>query len=204
MNGDLTTSQIPAATAQAQADAVAVAQQHRQPVFPDSTTFTQAVPMQPLNNYSSQQETPMTSPPQPGSMSPHLQVQVPSASVPQVQTTHSVASAPVMQAQATNQMSPSGQMLTPPRSQGKTPPHESGKSLGKAISQAQSPASQTSQSSLTGKSSATESKPNLQMLVGKVPSGPPTPPSSQPQKGKSKVCPLPILPVYCIICVPLL
>ena len=176
-NGDVANSQIPtaAAAAQAQAAAVAAAQQHRQPSFDVSSATT----MQSQNNPA--QVSSMTSPPLQGHMSPRLQMAVQSPAGPQTQTAKQ---------QVPNQMSPSGQMRTPPHSQGKTPPRESGKNLGNVTAQEHSPASQGDLSNSSGYVSATESKPALQsqMSIIKTEPATPPPPPSQPQGGQIKVC----------------
>lgn len=171
INGDIGTSQIPAA--QAHAAAVAAAQQHRQ------FEVTQAASVQPQN--SSSQATSMTSPPLPGRMSPHQQMPVQAPSTQQAQTMQPSVT-PLPKQPVPSQMSPSGQMMTPPRSQGKTPPRESGKNLPVAnTTQAQSPASQGDQSS--GYVSATENKPNLQTQLN-IKTEPATPPPAQQHTGQ--------------------
>ena len=189
LNGDVGVSQIPTAAvaAQAQAAAVAAAQQHRQPSY----DMTPATSMQPQN--SSAQAPSMTSPPLPGSMSPHLQMPGQAPTTPQTQTSQT-SPAPLSRQQAPNQMSPSGQMMTPPRSQGKTPPRDSS---GKNLTQAQSPASQGDQSNSSGYVSATESKPNLQSQLHNVKTEPASPSPPQSQQGQAKVC----LPCYIILAI---
>lgn len=173
INGDLGTSQIPtAAAAQAHAAAVAAAQQHRQ---------FEAASVQPQN--SSSPAGSMTSPPLPGRMSPHQQI---SAQVPSTQQAQTMqpSVAPHSKQAVPGQMSPSSQMMTPPRSQGQTPPRETGKNLaGANTTQAQSPASQGDQANSSGYGSATENKPNIQTQMN-IKTEPATPPPAQPQTGK--------------------
>ena len=176
MNGELGTSQIPtAAAAQAHAAAVAAAQQHRQ------FDVTQPAPVQPQN--TSSQAAPMTSPPLPGRMSPLQQMSVQAPSSQQAKPVQPSVT-PLSKQQVAGQMSPSGQMMTPPRSQGKTPPRESGKNLSVTnTTQAQSPASQGDQLNSGGYESATENKPNIQSQLN-IKTEPPTPPPAQPQTGQ--------------------
>ena len=175
INGELGTSQIPtAAAAQAHAAAVAAAQQHSR-----QFDVTQPASVQPQN--TSSQAAPMTSPPLPGRMSPLQQMSVQAPSTQQAKPIQPSV-APLLKQQVAGQMSPPGQMMTPPRSQGKTPPRESGKNLPVTnTTQAQSPASQGDQSNSSGYVSATESKPNLQLNIKTEPS---TPPPAQPQSGQ--------------------
>ena len=186
LNGDLGGSQIPTATiaAQAEAAAVAAAQQHKLPPYDVASPAS----MQPQN--SSTQLPSMTSPPLQGRMSPHLPMAGQAASAPQSQTAQPSAT-PLSKQPIPNQMSPSGQMMTPPRSQGKTPPRDStGKNLGNVNTQAQSPSPQGDQSNSSGYGSATESKPNLQTQLQTIKTEPSTPPPPQPQQGQVKVCSL--------------
>lgn len=179
----MSTSQIPSATAeaQAQAAAVAAAQKQRQPSYDGNT----ASPMQPQN--SSVQAPTMTSPPLPGSMSPHLQMPGQGPTASQSQTVPSPV-VPLSKQQLPNQMSPSGPMMTPPRSQGKTPPRDSsGKNLSNANTQAQSPASQGDQSNSSGYVSANENHTSVQSQLQTIKTEPATPPP-QPQQGQTKVC----------------
>lgn len=170
INGDLGTSQIPnTATAQARAAAVAAAQQHRQ------FEVTQAASVQPQN--SSSQAASMTSPPLQGRMSPHQPMSVQPPSTQQAQAMQPSV-APLQKQQVPGQMSPSGQRMTPPRSQGATPPREGGKNL--AAANAQSPVPQGDQSNSSGFVSATENKPS----VLNVKTEPATPPPAQPQTGQ--------------------
>lgn len=192
LNGDLGGSQIPTATIAAQAEAVAVAaaQQHRQPSYDVAPPAS----MQPQN--SSTQVPSMTSPPLQGRMSPHLQMAGQAPSAPQSQTAQPSVT-PLSKQPTPNQMSPSGQMMTPPRSQGKTPPRDStGKNLGNVNTQAQSPSPLGDQSNSSGYGSATESKPNLQTQLQSIKTEPSTPPPPQPQQGQVKVCSLYLLFCY--------
>jgi len=177
INGELGTSRIPkAAAAQANAAAVAAAQQHSR-----QFDVSQPAPVQPQN--TSSQAAPMTSPPLPGRMSPLQQMSVQAPSTQQAKPIQPTV-APLSKQQAAGQMSPSGQMMTPPRSQGKTPPRESGKNLPVTnTTQAQSPASQGDQSNSSGYVSATESKPNIQSQLN-IKTEPLTPPPAQPQTGQ--------------------
>lgn len=177
MNGELGTSQIPtAAAAQAHAAAVAAAQQHSR-----QFDVTQPASVQPQN--TSSQAAPMTSPPLPGRMSPLQQLSVQASSSQQAKPIQPSVT-PLSKQQVAGQMSPSGQMMTPPRSQGKTPPRESGKNLSVTnTSQAQSPASQGDQLNSSGYESATENKPNIQSQLN-IKTEPPTPPPAQPQTGQ--------------------
>lgn len=179
INGDLGASQIPSATAaaQAQAAAVAAAQQHRQ------FEATQGASVQPQN--SSPQAAPMTSPPLQSNMSPHLPMPGQVSPAQQVQTSQPSA-VPLPKQQVPSQMSPSGQRMTPPQSQGKTPPRESGKNLAMAT-QAQSPASQGDQGNSSGYGSGTDSglcAPNVQPQLPLVKTEPASPPSTNSQTGK--------------------